>query len=111
MQHLPWSWGGRAAELRRRQQQWGVVGVEAPGSSEHPNAGGAAGGPLAQSWHGAGRRHPELLLNLALPALRCVVGLLAGWELPGISSWQRSVKRQLGLTAPALASVGFAFLS
>lgn len=68
--------------------------AEAPKSSEHPNARGAAEGDSGFPWHGAGRCCSELLLNSSPLALRyvvCAEGVLAGWELPaqlaGEGSW------------------------
>lgn len=82
------------ADLHHLQQDQGVVCAEAPKSSEHPNARGAAEGDSGFPWHGAGRCCSELLLNLSPLALRYVVcagGVLAGWELPaqlaGEGSW------------------------
>lgn len=51
---------GRVWYLPRRRD---VVGAEAPGSPEHPNAGGAAGGHSGFPWHSSGVELADVTLN------------------------------------------------
>lgn len=75
-----------------------VVGAEAGRSSEHPNAGAAAGGRSGFPWDSPDVVQVDVTLNsspLALMYVVRVAGVLAGRELPTwareIGSWQRLV--------------------
>lgn len=68
-----------------------VVGAEAPRSSEHPNAGGAARSHSGFTCYSPDKVQVDVAPNsspLALIYVVCIAGVLAGQELP---AWAREI--------------------